>query len=68
MTIMRGNNMKAKIWCEITCGNCGAMATISRYYSNAGSIKKIKEETADWIWDDENSMNLCPDCQKKLNK
>lgn len=62
--------MKAKIWCEITCGNCGAMATISRYYSNAGSIKikKIKEETADWIWDDENSINLCPDCQKKLNK
>lgn len=60
--------MKAKIWCEVTCGNCGSMVAVSRYYSNTDSIKKIKEETADWIWDDKNGMNLCPDCQKKLNK
>ena len=33
---------KAKIYCEVTCGSCGALAYVSRYYKNTDTIRKAK--------------------------
>ena len=59
---------KAKIYCEVTCNNCGALACASTYYKNASTISKLKEATKDWVWDEKLSMNLCPECQEELKK
>ncbi len=52
--------MKHIIWCEVSCGRCGATARASGYYS-PDRIKALKKETKDWR-DDENYRVLCPDC------
>lgn len=57
---------KKIIWCEVTCGCCGALASASGYYSPA-LIKSLKLQTKDWIEDDEYRV-LCPDCRKKLKR
>lgn len=59
---------KAKIYCEVICGKCGALACNSKYYKNAFTISSLKENTKDWIWDDKLAMNVCPDCKNKRNK
>lgn len=60
--------MKAKVYCDVTCGNCGSLAYGSSYYKNTSTISKLKEATKDWIWDKELYMNLCPDCQNELKE
>ena len=57
---------RAKVYCEVTCNNCGSLACGSTYYKNASTISKLKDATKDWIWDEELGMNLCPDCQEEL--
>lgn len=52
--------MKNIIWCEVTCGCCGAAANASGYYS-PDLIKRLKAETKNWV-DDENYRVLCPAC------
>lgn len=59
-------HMKAKIYCEVTCCNCGGFASKSRYYKNSETIARLKESTKDWVWDENLCGNLCPDCQKEL--
>lgn len=60
--------MRAKIYCEITCNSCGNLAPGSGYYTNANRIKILKTKNKNWIWDDEFSGNLCPDCQEERKK
>lgn len=60
--------MRAKVYCEVTCGNCGVTTSSSDYYKNSALISKLKEETRDWIWDEKQCMNLCPSCQEELKK
>lgn len=57
---------RAKIWCEVTCGSCGALDCCSTYYKNASTISKLKEKTKDWVYDKDLGINLCPSCQKEL--
>ena len=52
--------MKNIIWCEVTCGCCGAAANSCGYYSPE-RIKRLKAETKDWV-DDEDYRVLCPAC------
>ena len=52
------------IWCEISCGRCGA--AIGDYYS-PDWIKKLKAMSKDWTHDD-NYRVLCPQCRKELKK
>lgn len=52
------------IWCEVTCGRCGAVANACGYYS-AELIKRLKAETKNWTEDDEYRV-LCPKCRKKI--
>lgn len=52
------------IWCEVTCGRCGAAANSCGYYS-AELIKRLKAETKNWVEDNEYRV-LCPECRKKL--
>lgn len=54
------------IWCEVTCGCCGALAAMSGYYSPE-RIKRLKETTKDWI-EDEQYRVLCPECRRKLER
>ena len=56
--------MKHVIWCEVTCGCCGAVANNSGYYSPE-RIKALKKETKNWS-DDVNYRVLCPPCAAKL--
>ena len=58
--------VKAKIYCEVICCHCGGLAFGSGYYRNSSTISKLKEKTKDWVWSDEYSGNLCPDCQGEL--
>jgi len=57
---------KRIIWCEVTCGHCGALSAFSGYYSPE-RIKKLKAATKDWIEDNDYNV-LCPECRKKLNR
>lgn len=59
--------MKAKIWCEVTCGRCGKMATDSGYYHNKLTIALLKEEIKDWEYT-EDYGNLCPECLREMRK
>lgn len=59
--------MKAQIYCEVTCCHCGGLAGESQYYKNQNTIRRLKEDTKDWIYLKELLGNLCPDCQKELN-
>lgn len=52
--------MKHIIWCEVSCGRCGAIAGASGYYS-PDRIRALKRETQDWR-DDEDYRVLCPAC------
>lgn len=54
------------IWCEVTCGNCGALASDSGYYSPE-LVKKLKEQTKDWTEDAYYGV-LCPECTRKLKE
>ena len=54
------------IWCEVTCRYCGALASASGYYS-ADTIRKLKEDTKDWV-EDEEYLVLCPECKKELGR
>lgn len=56
---------RAKIYCEVTCNSCGALAIHSGYYKNQSIISILKESTKDWVWDDTFGGNLCPVCQKE---
>lgn len=60
--------MKARIYCEVMCCNCGGLAYKSTYYKNTSTISELKESVKDWIWDDKLHGNLCPECQKELNR
>lgn len=53
--------MKNIIFCEVTCGRCGAAANACGYYTPE-RIKKLKAETKNWI-EDENYRILCPLCK-----
>lgn len=55
--------MRAKIYCEVTCAHCGALASASGYYRNAETISRLKKDTKDWVCVD--GDNLCPDCYRK---
>lgn len=57
--------MKAKIWCEVTCGCCGDI--VARYYGNSKDIAVIKDSVKDWRYT-EKYGNTCPDCLKKMMK
>lgn len=57
--------MRAVIWMEVQCSNCGGV--IGWDYRNAKSVSKLKKATKDWICDKEH-WNLCPDCQKKVRE
>lgn len=54
--------MKAKIWCELVCNECGGM--IGHFYKNKDIITKIKEETKDWEYVD--GVNICGECLRKM--
>lgn len=54
------------IFCEVTCSQCGVLASKSGYYSPE-RIKALKEETKDWIDDKEYGI-LCTECQKELGR
>lgn len=54
------------IFCEVTCSQCGVLASKSGYYSPE-RIKVLKEETKDWIDDKEYGI-LCTECQKELGR
>lgn len=55
---------KSLIWCEVICSCCGGMANASGYYSEK-RIKKLKDETKNWILDNENNI-LCDVCKEKM--
>lgn len=57
---------KNLIWCEVTCGRCGAAANNCGYYS-PDLIKRLKQETKNWE-DDPDFRNLCPTCQCEIKK
>ena len=57
---------KARIFCEVTCNRCGALAYNSTYYKNYNTIKTLKENTKDWVLDDKYGINLCPKCQSEI--
>ena len=61
---------RAKIYCEITCNNCGVVLKGSGYYKNSSIIVKLKEiaKEANWVWDEEFCGNLCPECQKEIKR
>ena len=56
--------MKAKIWCDVVCNECGGM--VGYFYKNKNTIKRIKEEIKDWKWVD--GVNICGDCLKKIKE
>lgn len=56
---------RAKIWCEVTCGNCTALAGASGFYRNADTIRRLKATTKDRK-DDKQYGTLCPKCYQKL--
>ena len=60
--------MRAKIYCEVTCCNCGGLAFGSGYYKNTATISALKDNVKNWIWDDKLCGNLCPECQKELKR
>ena len=49
------------IWCEVSCGRCGAAANNCGYYSPE-LIKRLKAETTTWVHDDTYRV-LCPNCK-----
>ena len=57
---------KKIIWCEVTCGRCGGLASASGYYSPE-RIKKLKIETKEWV-EDRGYRVLCPECRKELGR
>lgn len=57
--------MKARIWMEVVCCNCGGM--IGWNYSGAGSVAKLEKATEDWVFDKDYG-NLCPECMEALRK
>ena len=57
------SKMRAVIWMEVQCSNCGSV--IGWDYHNAKSVSKLKEVTKDWIFD-KKIGNLCPECQKTV--
>ena len=57
---------KSVIWCEVTCGRCGAAAIGCDYYT-PDTIKNLKASTKDWIEDMEYRV-LCPDCKQELGR
>lgn len=62
---MRRKMARAKVYCEVTCCLCGALASESGYYDNSSRISKIKKDVRNWAWDEEIGGNLCPECYKK---
>lgn len=54
------------IWCEVSCGRCGAAANSCGYYSPE-TIKQLKAETKQWK-EDMNYRVLCPRCQKEIER
>lgn len=61
--------MKNLIWCEVKCLRCGAVASMSGWYSPE-RIKKLKAQTKDWQEHDDYGI-VCPECAaqlKELNK
>ena len=61
---------RAKVYCEITCNNCGALLKGSGYYKNSSIIAKLKENAkeANCVCDEEFCGNLCPECQEEIKK
>lgn len=57
---------KNLIWCEVTCGRCGAAANNCGYYS-PDLIKRLKQETKNWK-EDMDFRNLCPSCQREIKE
>ena len=60
--------MKAKIWCECICTECGGMAAGSTYYNNPETISSLKKYVNDWIYDEDLGGNICPECQAKIKQ
>ena len=56
--------MKNLIWCEVKCLRCGRVANPSGW-SSPQRIKKLKQETRDWV-EDENYSILCPTCKESI--
>ena len=56
--------MKNLIWCEVKCLRWGRVANSCGWYSPE-RIKKLKQETKDWV-EDENYSILCPTCKESI--
>lgn len=54
---------KARISVEAVCSRCGIVANLE--YHNYKSIRAIKHEIKDWVWDNDYG-NLCETCQEEV--
>ena len=54
--------MKARIWCDVVCNECGGM--IGYFYENENTIRKMKDEINDWECVD--GVNICGECLGKI--
>ena len=61
---------REKVYCEITCNNCGLLLKDSGYYKNVSIISKLKENAKkdNWVWDEEFGGNLCPRYQEEIKE
>lgn len=60
---------KARIYCEVTCCICGALASESGYYRNKSTIAVLKKDVAKWAWNEKIGGNICPKClEEEKNK
>lgn len=66
MNICKGviNVKQPKIWCDVTCTYCGAVAKSSGYYSPE-RIKALKQEVKNWKVNDGEEA-VCPNCSEEL--
>lgn len=56
--------MKARIWCEVICNECGGM--VGHFYRNPDSLRRLKEEIKDWECVD--GVNICGECLQKMQR
>ena len=59
-------NSDVSVWCEITCGCCGALLAGSGYDVDKRKLKSTAKKLG-WKWTEDYS-NTCPYCLKKIEK
>ena len=57
--------MKAKVWCEVSCGYCERAVGFD--YVNAKTISNLKKITSKWEFH-KTMGNMCPDCANKYKQ